>query len=123
DLTPTCMTLELADRSISRPVRVAEDVYVNVEEVNAFLAVEDESILSLPQSYLNPKEDILLLEALLNDDPSSPSRNQRNSLPKVSKELKICEAKTKKSLVDEPPVVELKALPPHLEYAFLEGDQ
>nr|GEU62881.1 reverse transcriptase domain-containing protein [Tanacetum cinerariifolium] len=30
DLTPTCMTLELADRSISRPVRVAEDVYVKV---------------------------------------------------------------------------------------------
>nr|GFB79448.1 reverse transcriptase domain-containing protein [Tanacetum cinerariifolium] len=28
DLTPTCMTLELADHSISRPVRVAEDVYV-----------------------------------------------------------------------------------------------
>nr|GFA29912.1 reverse transcriptase domain-containing protein [Tanacetum cinerariifolium] len=30
DLTPTCMNLELADRSISRPVRVAEDVYVKV---------------------------------------------------------------------------------------------
>nr|GEZ31232.1 hypothetical protein [Tanacetum cinerariifolium] len=30
DLTPTCMTLELVDRSISRPVRVAEDVYVKV---------------------------------------------------------------------------------------------
>nr|GEZ70743.1 reverse transcriptase domain-containing protein [Tanacetum cinerariifolium] len=28
DLTPTCMTLELADRSISRSVRVTEDVYV-----------------------------------------------------------------------------------------------
>nr|GFD29792.1 reverse transcriptase domain-containing protein [Tanacetum cinerariifolium] len=28
DLTPTCMTLELADCSISRPVGVAEDVYV-----------------------------------------------------------------------------------------------
>nr|GFA17715.1 reverse transcriptase domain-containing protein [Tanacetum cinerariifolium] len=28
DLTPTCMTLELADRSISRPVGVAKDVYV-----------------------------------------------------------------------------------------------
>nr|GEX78256.1 reverse transcriptase domain-containing protein [Tanacetum cinerariifolium] len=28
DLTPTCMTLELADHSISRPVGVAEDVYV-----------------------------------------------------------------------------------------------
>nr|GEV49016.1 reverse transcriptase domain-containing protein [Tanacetum cinerariifolium] len=30
ELTPTCMTLELADRSISRPVREAEDVYVKV---------------------------------------------------------------------------------------------
>nr|GEV04678.1 reverse transcriptase domain-containing protein [Tanacetum cinerariifolium] len=30
DLTPICMTLELADHSISRPVRVAEDVYVKV---------------------------------------------------------------------------------------------
>nr|GFA15868.1 reverse transcriptase domain-containing protein [Tanacetum cinerariifolium] len=32
------------------------------------------------------------------------------------------EAKTIKSSVDEPPEVELKDLPPHLEYAFLEGD-
>nr|GEY47851.1 reverse transcriptase domain-containing protein [Tanacetum cinerariifolium] len=30
DLTPTCMTLELADRSIFHPVGVAEDVYVKV---------------------------------------------------------------------------------------------
>nr|GEZ93539.1 reverse transcriptase domain-containing protein [Tanacetum cinerariifolium] len=30
DLTPTCMTLDLADRSISRPIGVAEDVYVKV---------------------------------------------------------------------------------------------
>nr|GEY52582.1 reverse transcriptase domain-containing protein [Tanacetum cinerariifolium] len=30
DLTPMCMTLELADRSISRLVGVAEDVYVKV---------------------------------------------------------------------------------------------
>nr|GFB34227.1 reverse transcriptase domain-containing protein [Tanacetum cinerariifolium] len=30
--------------------------------------------------------------------------------------------KTVKSSVDEPPKVELKDLPPHLEYAFLEGD-
>nr|GFD42129.1 reverse transcriptase domain-containing protein [Tanacetum cinerariifolium] len=33
-----------------------------------------------------------------------------------------CEAKTIKSSVDELPEVELKNLPPHLEYAFLEGD-
>nr|GEY00949.1 reverse transcriptase domain-containing protein [Tanacetum cinerariifolium] len=30
DFSPTCMTLELADHSISRPVRVAEDVFVKV---------------------------------------------------------------------------------------------
>nr|GEV88683.1 hypothetical protein [Tanacetum cinerariifolium] len=30
DLSPTCMTLELADRLISRPVEVAEDVFVKV---------------------------------------------------------------------------------------------
>ncbi|GKE83531.1 reverse transcriptase domain-containing protein [Tanacetum coccineum] len=30
ELTPTCMTLELADRSISRPAGVAEDVFVKV---------------------------------------------------------------------------------------------
>ncbi|GKG29012.1 reverse transcriptase domain-containing protein, partial [Tanacetum coccineum] len=30
ELTPTCMTLELADRSISRPIRVAEDVFIKV---------------------------------------------------------------------------------------------
>nr|GEX71795.1 reverse transcriptase domain-containing protein [Tanacetum cinerariifolium] len=34
----------------------------------------------------------------------------------------ICEAKPDKSSIDEPPEVELKDLPPHLEYAFLEGD-
>ncbi|GJT51275.1 reverse transcriptase domain-containing protein [Tanacetum coccineum] len=30
ELTPTCMTLELADRSISGPIGIAEDVYVTV---------------------------------------------------------------------------------------------
>ncbi|GJZ61593.1 hypothetical protein Tco_0617730 [Tanacetum coccineum] len=40
----------------------------------------------------------------------------------MHQELKVCEAKTDKSSIDEPPKVELKDLPPHLEYAFLEGD-
>nr|GEW90788.1 reverse transcriptase domain-containing protein [Tanacetum cinerariifolium] len=227
DMTPTCMTLELADRSISRPVRVSEDVYVKVgsfhfsadfvvidfdadprvplilgrsflkteralidvfegkltlrvgkeaitfnldqtsrysanyndmtakridvfdvdceeylqevlgfsdviasgnptpyydpivsatsltltpfrnsdfflEEVDAFLSLEDDpTSLEVDQSYLDSEGDILLLEAFLNDDPSSPPLNQGNYLLKF---------------------VELKDLPPHLEYAFLEGD-
>nr|GEZ67384.1 hypothetical protein [Tanacetum cinerariifolium] len=42
------------------------------EEVDAFLAVEDEPISSkFPKSYLDPEGDILLLEAFLNDDHSS----------------------------------------------------
>ncbi|GJU34100.1 reverse transcriptase domain-containing protein [Tanacetum coccineum] len=58
----------------------------------------------------------------LNDDPSLPPLTQGNYLPEIQKELKVCEAKTDKSSIDEPPGVELKDLPPHLEYAFLEGD-
>nr|GEU38275.1 reverse transcriptase domain-containing protein [Tanacetum cinerariifolium] len=94
-----------------------------LEEVDAFLAVEDEPTSSqFPQSYLDPEGDILLLEAFLNDDPSSPPPNKRNYMPEVRNKLKICEAKTDKSSIDEPPAVKLKVLPPHLEYAFLEGE-
>nr|GFC50948.1 reverse transcriptase domain-containing protein [Tanacetum cinerariifolium] len=91
-----------------------------LEEVDTFLAVEDEPTSSeFYQPYLNPEGDILLLEAFLNDDPSPPPY-QGNYMPEVHKELKICEAHSKKSSVDEPHVAELKELPPHLEYAFLE---
>nr|GEW64565.1 reverse transcriptase domain-containing protein [Tanacetum cinerariifolium] len=94
-----------------------------LEEVDAFLAIEDEPTSSeFHQPYLDPEGDILILEAFLNDDPSLPPPNQRNYQPEVRMELKICEAKTDKSSIDEPPVVELKILPPHLEYAFLKRD-
>ncbi|GJX67427.1 reverse transcriptase domain-containing protein [Tanacetum coccineum] len=43
-------------------------------------------------------------------------------MPEIRKELKYCEAKTAKSSIDEPLEVELKDLPPHLEYAFLEDN-
>ncbi|GKA21134.1 reverse transcriptase domain-containing protein [Tanacetum coccineum] len=66
--------------------------------------------------------DILIIEAILNSVPHLLSENQGNYLRKNRKELKICEAKTTKSSIDEPPEVELKDLPPHLEYAFLEDD-
>nr|GEU71008.1 reverse transcriptase domain-containing protein [Tanacetum cinerariifolium] len=196
ELTPTLITLELADRSISRPISVAEDVYVKVgssisrptllslilvqileevitfnldqtsrysanyndmktnrinvidmaceehsqevlgfsnvivsgnptlyydlivstssstltpfeesdfllEEVDAFLALEDDATSpKVDHSYFDPKGDILLLKAFLNDDPSLPPPTQGNYLPQV----------------------ELKDLPPHLEYVFLEGN-
>ncbi|GJU95027.1 reverse transcriptase domain-containing protein [Tanacetum coccineum] len=187
-LTPTCMTLELADRSISSSIEAVtfnldqtsryssnyDDMTANridviemaceeysqevlgfsdmiasgnptpyydpivstssptltpfgdsdflLEEVDAFLAIKDDPTSSeVDHLYYDPEGDILLLEAFLNDDPSSLPPTQGNYLPKIRKELKICEAKNDKSSIDEPPVVELKDLPPHLEYVFLEG--
>nr|GFA50604.1 hypothetical protein [Tanacetum cinerariifolium] len=55
-------------------------------------------------------------------EPLPPLPNHEQYLPSFKKELKVCEAKTVKSFVDEPSEVELKDLPPHLEYAFMEGD-
>nr|GEY75980.1 integrase, catalytic core [Tanacetum cinerariifolium] len=185
ELTPTRMTLELADRSITRPKRVAEDVFVKVgkfyfptdfvvvdfkadpreyaqdvldfkynsksgnltlvsnpslsketksefckepivksfshtltlfgesdfllEEIEDFL--KDESIpTGIKDYYYDPKGDILHLEKLLNDDPSQ--------LPPM--DLKQAEETKAKSSIEEPLELELKELPSHLEYAFLE---
>nr|GEW82133.1 reverse transcriptase domain-containing protein [Tanacetum cinerariifolium] len=58
--------------------------------------------------------DILILEALLNNDPE-PLPNQKNYFPAVHKDLKVIELKNDKSFDDEPPEVELKELPPHLK--------
>nr|GEV27941.1 reverse transcriptase domain-containing protein [Tanacetum cinerariifolium] len=204
ELSPMCMTLELANRSISHLVRVAEDVFVKVgtfhfstdfivvdfdadpqvplilkrsflkigralidvyegeltlhvgkeavtfnldqtsrysanydamsvnqidlidvaceedsdfllEETDAFLAIDDVPISSeIDDCYYDSEGDILLLEEFLNDDLSSP--------PLPLQELKVVEPTSEKSSIYEPPMVELKDLPPHLEYEFLEGD-
>ncbi|GJS20213.1 reverse transcriptase domain-containing protein [Tanacetum coccineum] len=68
----------------------------------------------------DPEGDILILEALLNNDPL-PNPNQGDYSPGIQKDLKVIEQK-ESSLEpkDEIPEVELKELPPHLEYAFLE---
>ncbi|GJU10696.1 reverse transcriptase domain-containing protein [Tanacetum coccineum] len=83
-----------------------------LEETDAFLAIEDETIsLEIDDSYYDSEGDILFLEEFLNDDPSSP--------PFPPQELKVVEPKNEKYSIDEPP--EVKDLPHHLEYAFLEG--
>nr|GEW18308.1 reverse transcriptase domain-containing protein [Tanacetum cinerariifolium] len=63
--------------------------------------------------------DILILETLLNSDPEPPLLNQKEYFPSVHKDLKVVEPKNNQSFDDEPPKVELKELPTHLEYAFL----
>nr|GEW59943.1 reverse transcriptase domain-containing protein [Tanacetum cinerariifolium] len=93
------------------------------EEANAFLGLEDDpDSPKINRFYYDPEGDILLLKAILNSEPLPPLLNHEQYLPSYKKELKVCEAKTIKSSVDEPPEVELKDLPPHIEYAFLEGD-
>nr|GEV02263.1 reverse transcriptase domain-containing protein [Tanacetum cinerariifolium] len=183
ELTPTRMTLELADRSITRLKGAAEDVplilwrsflrtgralidvygeeitlWVNDEavtfnlnqttrysstyddmwqytstsehiisdsstsltpfegsgfilkEIEAYL--KDESIISeIDHADCDPEGHIYLIEKLLNDDPFQ--------LP--SMDLKQGEVAKAKSSIEEPPELELKDLPSHLEYAYLEG--
>ncbi|GKB60713.1 reverse transcriptase domain-containing protein, partial [Tanacetum coccineum] len=51
EFTPTCMTLELADRSISRPIGIAEDVYVKVGKFQFpadFVVVDFDADLRVP---------------------------------------------------------------------------
>nr|GEX38154.1 reverse transcriptase domain-containing protein [Tanacetum cinerariifolium] len=187
-LTPTRLTLELADRSITRPKGVAEDVFIKVGKFHFpidFVAVDFEADPKVPlilrRSFLrtgralidvygeeitlrvndesesvqdvldfkynsnsrNPtlisnssffeetksefsKEPIVksssptltpfgergysLSKILLNDDPSQ--------LPLM--DLKQAKETKAKSSIEEPPELELKELPSHLEYAFLE---
>ncbi|GKF47965.1 reverse transcriptase domain-containing protein, partial [Tanacetum coccineum] len=57
-----------------------------LEEIDAFLAIEDEPISpKTDDSYYDSEGDILLLEEFLNDNPSSP--------PLLPQELKVVEPK------------------------------
>ncbi|GJR37944.1 reverse transcriptase domain-containing protein [Tanacetum coccineum] len=186
ELTPTRMTLELADRSITHPKGLAEDVYVKVgkfhfptdfvvvdfeadprvplilgrsflrtgralinvygeeitlreyapellgfsnkssggnatptsepltsefvlEEIEAYL--KDDSISpKIDHADCDPEGDICLIEILLNNDPFQ--------LPPM--DLKQGEIIKAKPSIEEPSKLELKDLPSHLEYAYLE---
>ncbi|GKB32283.1 hypothetical protein Tco_0871684 [Tanacetum coccineum] len=104
-----------------------ESDFLLFEEADAFIAIDDEQISTeINATYYDPEGDILILEALLNSEPLPPLPNQGNYFPEIQRDLKIVEPK-KSSLEyaasyepkDEIPEVELKKLPPHLEYAFL----
>ncbi|GJW56012.1 reverse transcriptase domain-containing protein, partial [Tanacetum coccineum] len=94
--------------------------FLLLEEANAFIAVNDEPISQeIDATYYDPGGDILILEALLNSELLPPLPNHKDYSPRIREVLKVVKAK---SSFDEPPEVELKDLPPHLEYAFLEDD-
>ncbi|GJU67727.1 hypothetical protein Tco_1253986 [Tanacetum coccineum] len=96
--------------------------FLLIEEADAFLDLEDDPTLSeVDNSYYDSEGDIILLEAILNSDPSPPP-NQGSYLPEFRKELKICETKTVEPSSIDFPKLDLKDLPSHVEYAFLEDD-
>ncbi|GKE34110.1 hypothetical protein Tco_1453432 [Tanacetum coccineum] len=82
-----------------------------LEEIKACLT-NDSIPPGINDADFDSEGDIRLLEKLLNDNPSSPF---------PLKELHFEEIKTIKSSIDDPPELELKDLPSHLEYVFLEG--
>ncbi|GJY20010.1 hypothetical protein Tco_0392576 [Tanacetum coccineum] len=192
ELTPTRMTLELADRSITHPKGLAEDVYVkrsflrtgralidvygeeitlrvdneaitfNLDQTTRYSSTNDKSvnridiidevceeyapellrfnkssggnstsepltsefILEEIQAYLkddsisskidhgdcDPEGDICLVEKLLNNEPFQ--------LPPM--DLKQSEVNKAKPSIEKPSELELKDLPSHLKYAYLE---
>nr|GEX62440.1 putative reverse transcriptase domain-containing protein [Tanacetum cinerariifolium] len=144
-LNNTKMVLELADRTISKPTGVAENIFVKVGKFY-FLAdfvvldfVADPRIplilgrpfLSTAHALIDVYEGEIILRhddqslTLKCGDTPSISYNNFESLNKVDlidanfrKDLKVVEPKNQYS-DDEPPEMELKELPPHLEYAFL----
>ncbi|GJS33436.1 reverse transcriptase domain-containing protein [Tanacetum coccineum] len=187
ELTPTCMTLELAYRSITKPIGIAEDVYLKVGKFKfpadfvvvdfdadsrvplilgrSFLRLPDDDmtanridviemaceeysqevlgfydvissgnptlyydpIVSTSSPTLTPFGDSdFLLEIVdaflaLEDDPTSPEVDDSYYDPEGDILLLLNHILIKSS-IDEPPEVELKDLPPHIEYTFLEGD-
>nr|GEV21989.1 reverse transcriptase domain-containing protein [Tanacetum cinerariifolium] len=81
-----------------------------LEEIEAYLKDESNS-LEIDHADCDPDGDICLIEKLLNNDPFQ--------LP--SMELKQGEVAKAKSSIEEPPELELKDLPSHSEYAYLEA--
>ncbi|GJT39711.1 reverse transcriptase domain-containing protein [Tanacetum coccineum] len=184
-LTETKMVLELADRTISKPTGVAENVFVKVgkfyfpadfvvldfiadprvplilgrpflrtahalidvyegeitlrnddqsltlkcEYSQEVLGFSDSVAYNNPSPYFDPivsTSSPTLTPFDENSDPL-PSPNHGDYLPGIQKDLKVVEPKTSSveyatsyEPKDEIPEVELKELPPHLEYAFLE---
>ncbi|GJR59264.1 hypothetical protein Tco_1501426 [Tanacetum coccineum] len=101
--------------SLSPSLTPFRDSNFLLEETDAFLSLDDSIPPGIDDGTYDSEGDILFLERLLNDDPTP-------DLPPIS--YPVClinDAKKIKSSIDDPLDLNLKDLPSHLEYAFLEG--
>ncbi|GJU03414.1 reverse transcriptase domain-containing protein [Tanacetum coccineum] len=85
-----------------------------LEEIETFLRTPKE-LSNLDDDYYDTEGDILYLEKLFNEYPSLTLPPLKND------ELKQVDLTMIKPSIKEPSKLELKDLPSHLEYAFLEG--
>nr|GEV55071.1 hypothetical protein [Tanacetum cinerariifolium] len=133
ELTPTRMTLELADRSITHPKGVAEDVFVKVGKFHFhtdFVVVDFEADPRVPlilgRSFLRSSHALINVygeEITLRVDDEAVTFNliQTTRYSSAYDDMSQKEVATAKSSIEEPLKLKLKYLPSHLEYAYLEG--
>nr|GEY58102.1 hypothetical protein [Tanacetum cinerariifolium] len=132
-LTPTRMTLELADRSITRPKGVAEDIFVKERKfhfLTNFVVVNFEADPRVPlilgRSFLMTGRALIdvygeEITLRVNDEAVTFNLNQTTRYSSTYDDLSQGEVVKAKSLIEQPPKLELKELPSHLEYAYWEG--
>nr|GEV78226.1 hypothetical protein [Tanacetum cinerariifolium] len=95
-----------------------------LKEVDAILAIEDDPPSpEFYQSYLDPEGDILLLEHSSMMSHHYPLQIKEFICLKFVRNQKSVKLNLTNLQLMNPLEVELKYLPPHLEYAFLEGDE
>ncbi|GJX40676.1 reverse transcriptase domain-containing protein [Tanacetum coccineum] len=106
------LTLRVDDEAITfkvgQTLRYSRGDFI-LEEIETFLCTPEE-LSNLDDDYYDTEGDILYLKKLLNEDPSLNLPSMKND------DLKQVDV-----TIEEPPELELKDLPSHLEYAFLEG--
>ncbi|XP_010242052.1 PREDICTED: uncharacterized protein LOC104586489 [Nelumbo nucifera] len=143
---PTRVALQLADRSIKHPRGIIEDVLVKVDKfifpVDFIVLGMQEDVdvpLILGRPFLATRKVSRLadpLELFLQEGGAAREENEEinrmaaylNAKPQFRgkgflklESLDRPPIPTRKPSIQEPPTLELKKLPPHLEYAFLEA--
>ncbi|XP_010247839.1 PREDICTED: uncharacterized protein LOC104590793 [Nelumbo nucifera] len=109
---PTRVALQLANRSIKHPRGIIEDVLVKVNRSADPL----ELCIQEGEAIMGENEEIQSMVVYLNSNPQFQGKGfiKLENLDRPS----MLESKPS---IEEPPTLELKQLPPHLEYAFLEA--
>nr|GFB59648.1 reverse transcriptase domain-containing protein [Tanacetum cinerariifolium] len=76
--------------------------FLLLEEADSFIAIDDEPISSnIDATYYDPEGDILILEALLNNDPE-PLSNQKDFFLTLHKDLNLLNQRTNLSKTNHP---------------------